>query len=127
MAILNQPIAGAVTQGGTWTVNIPFAMRVDTHSSTGSGTAVDASATPFSRFSIQVKATGVVTAWDVRLEGSLDNTNFTQILQHTNIIGDAAVVFGGAAAAPCLYFRSRLASITLGSGTNVVVTILGVQ
>jgi hypothetical protein len=108
-------------------VESAFATRTDTYTATGDGTTIDLTAKPCKSYSLQVKATGAVTSWDVRLEGSLDNTTFTQILQHTNITGDGVVVFSGNVLSPALYLRSRCAGLVLGVGTNVIVTVLGVQ
>ena len=102
-----------------------FKTRADTFTATGNGTTVDASASPMSAFAVQVQATGVVTSWDVRLEGSLNNTTFTTILTHTNVTGDGVTLWTGTLEAPALYFRSRAAGLVLGGGTNIVVTILG--
>ena len=109
-------------------VSIGKFTRSDTFTGTGSGVTVDASGTPTKTYAIQVVGTGgTATAWDIRLEGSLDNTSFTQILQHTNVTGDGLVMFSGSLFSPSLYFRSRVAGLTLGGATNVVVTILGLQ
>lgn len=109
-----------------------FATRSDTYTGTANGTQVDVSAKPCSKFSLQVKGTGAAaTAWNIILEGSLDGTNYTQILQHSsaNPLGadtDGATVW--TVAGPFLYFRSRsAATLTLGSATNVVATIVGMQ
>lgn len=114
-------------------VKMPSASRADTYTGTGNGTTVDMSTRPCRRFSLQVKGTGAAaTAWNVLLEGSLDGTNFTTILQHSsaNPLGanaDGAVVWTDAGA-PFLYFRSRsAATLTLGSATNIVATIAGMQ
>jgi hypothetical protein len=75
---------------------------------------------------MQVNTTGTVTSWTVVLECSLDNVNFTTALTHTNLTpGSNAINFGGTTAFPCLYFRSHATALTLGSGTNVIATILG--
>jgi len=104
------------------------ATRSDTYTGTANGTTVDASTNPLSRYAIQVKSSGgLASVWDIRLEGSLDNANFSQILQHTNSTGDGAVVWSGSLSTPSLYFRSRCASLTLGLATNVSTTILGVS
>lgn len=107
-----------------------FSTRSDTYTGVANGTQVDASAKPCTKFSLQVKGTGAVpTAWNIVLEGSLDGTNYTQILQHSdaNPLGanvDGATVWG--TAGPFLYFRSRSqATLNLGSATNVVATIVG--
>lgn len=103
-----------------------FKTRSDTFTGTANGVAVNITTAPLSTFSIQVKGTGAgATTWDIRLEGSLDGVNFSQILQHTNTTGDGAVLWIGASSAPSLYFRSRCAGLVLGGASNVVVTILG--
>ncbi len=109
-----------------------FSTRADTYASTANGTQVDVSAKPCSKFSLQVKGTGAApTAWNVLLEGSLDGTNYTTIVQHSsaNPLGanaDGSTVW--TEAGPFLYFRSRsAATLTLGSATNIVCTIAGMQ
>lgn len=105
-----------------------FATRSDTFTATGNGTTVNQTTAPLSIFSVEVKGTGAAaTTWDVRLEGSLDGTNFTQILQHTNVTGDGTQMMSGSLRSPSLYFRSRVAALALGSATNIVVTILGMD
>lgn len=103
-----------------------FKTRVDTFTGTTNGVTVDCTAVPLDTYAIQVKGTGAApTTWDVRLEGSLDGTNFSQILQHTNSTGDGAVLYSGAVLSPSLYVRARCADLALGSATNIVATILG--
>lgn len=103
-----------------------FKTRVDAFITTANGTTVDLTTFPLAAYAIQVKGTGAIPSlWDVRLEGSLDGTNFSQILQHTNSTGDGAVLYSGAVLSPSLYFRSRCAGLTLGTATGIVVTVLG--
>lgn len=112
-----------------------FATRSDTYTGAANGTTVDVSTKPCSKFSLQVKGTGAAaTAWNVILEGSLDGTTFTQIMQHATSGNNPP--FGAQAdgstmwveTGPFLYFRSRsAATLTLGSATNIVVTIAGMQ
>lgn len=120
--------------GGSLDVNVTsilaplipvFATRQDTFVAAGNGTIISVATSPVKYYAIQVKQTGVVTSWDVRLEGSLDGVNFTTILTHTKVIGDGEVVYIGALTASNLYFRSRCNAIVLGGGANIVVTILG--
>lgn len=106
-----------------------FATRADTYTGAANGTTVDVSTKPCKNFSLQVKGTGAAaTAWNVVIEGSLNNSQFTTILEHSNAgeFRNAAdgetVSFNGG---PFLYFRSRCVSSTLGSATNVVATIVG--
>ena len=122
---VTQPISGTVAIS-----NLPtaFQTRSDTFTVAGNGIAVDASSNPKKYYTMVVKGTGGAAAtWDVRLEGSLDNTNFSQILQHTNTTGDGAVLFIGASVAPALYFRARCDAVTLGGASSIVATILGVN
>lgn len=107
-----------------------FGTRSDTYTVAANGTTVDVSLRPVRRFALQVKGTGATpTAWNAVLEGSLNNTQFTAILEHSNAgefrnAADGETVYFDTAV-PWLYFRSRLVSITLGSATNVVATIVG--
>lgn len=99
--------------------------RADTFTGTGNGTTVDVSAQGMSKFSMQVKMTGTVTSWTAILEGSLDGTNFSPLLTHTNADpGDGLMMSSGPAAFPCLHFRTRCSALTLGAGTNIIVTII---
>jgi hypothetical protein len=41
------------------------------------------------------------------------------------LIGNGENLFSGTTLFPTLYFRTRLASITLGPATDIVVTVLG--
>ena len=124
------PVTGTfwqTTQPVSGTVNPTTSNRSDTYTATGNGVTVDINATPLKSFAIQVIGTGAAASlWDIRLEGSLDNVNFTQVLQHTNTTGDGVVLYSGSALYPSLYFRSRAAGLTLGAATNVVVKILGI-
>ncbi len=77
-------------------------------------------------FSLQVKATGAVTSWSVSLEGSLDGVNFDQILTHTDLSpGDGKIRFDGTVASACPYFRVNCTALSLGAGTGIVCTALG--
>lgn len=113
------------------TIGIPadnFSTRTDTFTAAGQvGVTVDTAINVAELFAMQVKGTGgAATTWDIRLEGSLNGTNFSTILAHTNVTGDGAVVWSGALSSPTLFFRSRIDALNLGaSATNVVVTILG--
>lgn len=97
--------------------------RNDTFTAAANGGVLDSGAISlFKTFSIQVVKTGAVTAWDVVLEGSLDGTHYSTILEHTQADGDGDIKAG--ADFPVRYIRSRLVSIT--GGTNVKVYITGV-
>lgn len=102
--------------------------RFDTFIVAGNGTVIDCSNAPFSSFAVQVKGTGAAaTLWTAVLEGTLDMVNYTTILTHTQAIGDGVVLFLGALPSPVLAYRARVVSLTLGTATNIVVTILGIK
>jgi len=103
----------------------PFEYRSDTYTVAGNGVAVDLTANPLGDFGLQAVQTGTVTSWDVRLEGSIDGTNYTQIVAHTNVDGSGVVKWSGASRSPSRYMRSRAAGLVLGAGTNVIAYILG--
>lgn len=119
-------VGGSASVGGSFSVAAPSATRSDTYTtSPATGVTVTVPA-PVKSFSILVKSTGTAaTAWNVVLEGSLDNVNFTTILTHTNVTGDGVLLSTTTSFTPSLYFRSRLTSITLTPATAIVVTILG--
>jgi len=107
---------------------LPNSSRSDTFTGTTSGTTVDRSNDPVRLFSVEVVGTGgVATSWDVRLECSLDNANFTQVLQHTQATGNGVTVSSGSTNFPCTFFRSRTAALTLGSATNIIVYVVGMH
>ena len=93
----------------------------------GNGTAVDASRHGCKSFGLQVKGTGATaTSWTVVLEGSMDGTNYSTILTHTNTAdSDGAAVWTGPNFAPVLHFRARCSAVVLGSATNIVATVVG--
>lgn len=64
---------------------------------------------------------GTPTTWDVRLEGSLDGTNWTQIMAHTTATGNAVVAFGGANPYPVRYVRVNVNGLTLAPATSINV------
>lgn len=99
----------------------------DTFTVAGAGAAIDASRHGVKSFALQVKGTGAVpTAWNVVLEGSMDNVNWTEILSHiSGEQADGATAWTGTNLNPCLYFRARCVSVTLGTATNIVARILG--
>lgn len=120
-----QRVKRSVGADGSATDFLDKSSRSDTFTGTGNGTSVDVSAQGMTKFSMQVKATGAVTSWTVVLEVSLNGTQWTTIATHDNVVpgdGIMAIVQGPV---PALFFRSRCSAITLGGGTNVVVTILG--
>lgn len=98
--------------------------RSDTFTGTASGVVVSSIASPVKFFAVQVKGTGAAaTLWDVRVECSLDNVNFSQVLAHAT--GDGDGIVKASSAFLCPYFRSRVHALTLAPATNIVVTLMG--
>lgn len=123
--VLYQRYKRSAGADGSATDFLDKSSRSDTFTAPGSGTTVNVSAQAMSRYSLQVVQTGTVTSWTVVLEASNDGTNFATILTHTNTTGSGAMVFTGASRYPALYFRARCSALTLGGGTNVIATIVG--
>lgn len=118
---VTQPVSGTLT-----VVSGPSSGS-QTFTGTGSGTTVDISTSSRRCFALMVKGTGdTPTSWTVVLEGSLDSTNFSQILTHTTADGNAEIVWSGVIPFPVLYFRVRVSALVLGSATNINVFHLGV-
>lgn len=121
-----QRIKRSVGADGSATDFLDKVTRQETFTTTSNGTAQDVSAQGFSKFALQVVQTGTVTSWTVVVQVSVDGTNYVTILSHTKAgDGDAAIVFTGPNHYPALYFRASCTAITLGGGTNVVATVVG--
>lgn len=101
----------------------------ETFTATGNGAVQHFPSHPLKSFSVQVVGTGgTPTLWTVVLEGSNDGVSFTPILTHLNgTVAINATLFTGASYFPCSYLRVRVAVLTLGPATNVVVHTLGVD
>lgn len=94
----------------------------------GAGITQDVSAYPHKYFSVQVVGTGAApTDWIVKIEGSLDGVNFSEIAQHNTADGNGAVVWAGANIAASAYFRTNVTALTLGAATDITVYTLGIQ
>lgn len=120
--------AASVPVSGTVIVVPTSSTRTDTYTvSPTTGTTVDVSTTSTKSFALQVSGTGgTATLWTVLLEGSLDNLTFTTLLTSTQALANGTIIWSGTNLMPCLYFRSRVTSLTLGPATDIVVKILGV-
>lgn len=126
-----QSIGATVLPGNTvntspWYVRQQLGTSSDTYTVTGSGTAINLSTAsiPVKAFAVQVKGTGgAATLWNVSLEGSLDGTNYQELINHATADGDGVVKW--TSDKPILHLRSRCSALTLGGATNIVVTILG--
>lgn len=104
----------------------PFGTSSDVYVATGSGAIVDAHLNPAKYFGLQVKKLGAVTSWTVVLQGSLDGVNFETIMTHdSSTDADGNLRWSGVLSSPCLYYKSKATAISLGAGTNVTATIVG--
>lgn len=119
--------ASAVAGLATIPVSTPFNAGLDTFTAVGAG-VTQLALSGVKSYSIQVKGTGgTPTAWNVRLEGSLNNVDFTTILTHNTAVGNGVLLASTTALWPALFFRARVQSLTLGPATNIVVQILGMD
>ena len=104
---------------------------VVTQSTVGASGAVTLSATnvtqhPMKFFALQVKGVGAAaSSWDVRLDGSLDGTNFWPLVWNGTPDGDGAIKGSTFTWAPTVaYLRTRIVAVTLGSATGLTVNAL---
>jgi hypothetical protein len=103
-----------------------FFVNTDTYTTTGTGTIMSLTTNPLLKYAIQVTGTGgTPISWNVLLEGSLDGVNFTTILTHTGLLGNAIILYSGASLYPNLYVRTHCTALVLGLASNIVVTCVG--
>ena len=97
----------------------------DTKTVTGAGTRLNFTAYgPVTEWALQVSGTGAApTAWTVNLEISLDGVTFQRVIQHTTTDLNGAVKFATGFAA--LHAQIYVASLQLGTATDIVITALG--
>jgi hypothetical protein len=112
---------GHIFNGTTWDRRRhTFSQSTTGITANSSGTAVSLITSPKSKFAIQAKEQGDTSTFDVRLEGSIDNSNWTQLGAVTNVSpGDAKIGF--VVDVPCLYVRYRVAGITRVTGTLDII------
>lgn len=89
---------------------------------TGAGTAVFVGGR--TTYALQVTGVGgAASAWDVRLEGSLDGSAWQTILTHVTVSGDGALVFGGANRFPIDQARINVSALTLGGPPPTAIRV----
>jgi hypothetical protein len=100
--------------------------QLETFTTATTGTLINLTQQAMSRFAMQVAETGTVTSWTVVLEGSLNGSNFQELLQHTKAETlNGTILWTGPNLYPVSYLRVRVVAITLGGGTNIQVTLVG--
>lgn len=98
--------------------------RTGAGNTSGAGTAIDMTANAMSKFGLQVEnGTGTTSAWNINLEGSMDNASWFTLLNQTNATGTAQLSF--VADKPVRYCRSNVTSVN-GGGT-VRIRIIAVE
>jgi hypothetical protein len=79
-------------------------------------------------FGIQVRGVGAAaTSWTVKLQVSLDGTNYVTIITHTDTSDTDGDILWLSTPAPALWFRSDVTAVVLGSATGLSTTIIGVD
>lgn len=101
--------------------------RDDTFTAVAAGTFLHCINSPPKYFSMSVRQTGTVTSWSVDLEVSLDKLNWQAIITHTLASSGNGKILSCTVPTAALYFRANCTSLTLGAGTNIICTILGIQ
>ena len=116
----------SVAQLGTWYSNRDAITSSDSYTGTGNGSTINVSTHPTINYGLLVyQNSGTAVSWDIRCEGSLDNINFSQIVQHTNTNGTGATVWSGASMAIARFFRTRTAGISLGTAQSLTAVCMG--
>lgn len=78
---------------------------------------------PCSKFSVMVKGqAAAATAWSLDLQGSIDGANWQQLINHATADVDGVTKF--VTDRPVTHIRLNLASVTLGTATNLIVAAL---
>lgn len=103
-------------------------IHTDTFTTVTVGTTQDVGAGNLVKsYSIAVKGTGAIPSVSaVNLEVSLDGTNWTVLLSVLQTL-DGTATSTGDVLFPARYFRSNTTSLTLGSATNIVVTVAAMK
>lgn len=74
-------------------------------------------------YGLQVTGQAVpATAWDVRLEGSVDQLSWTEILSHVTSDGDGEIKFSGGNRYPVEWVRINVNALTLGPAGFIQVS-----
>ena len=124
------PAGGVVTvqgvsSGTVLPVILPASFYTHVFATAVDGATQDITTSPKKSFSIQVIAVGgVITAWTVNVQVSLDGTTFTTILSHGTADGDSVTKFTGASMYPARYFKANVTTLTLDTATGATVNIL---
>jgi hypothetical protein len=107
--------------------NLASVNQADTFTTTGNGTAVDTLDAPSNYYALVVKIVTGAPTWTVVLEGSMDLTNFTTILTHTNVTPGNKVIQWSADAIPrpCRYLRNRCSAYS-GASSSIQANFIGV-
>lgn len=85
---------------------------------------------PVKFYSLQVRgSTGTVTAWDVRLEISIDGVNFSPVVSHQTTDGNGAIKTSTSApyGFPATFMRIRTNSIDTSTVKSLVINAIGTQ
>lgn len=103
-------------------------IHADTFSTVTTGATQDVGAGNLVKtYSIVVKGTVVApTLSTVNLEVSLDGTNWTVLLTVLQTL-DGIMTATGDVLVPARFFRSNTTALTLGSATNIVVTVAAMK
>jgi len=98
---------------------------VNSYSATATGASPSAdystAVPPPSRWALQVVGVGgAPTAWDVYLQWSLDGSNWTNMLRHTNTVDANGDTVGTEDwSFPAAYIRINVVGLTLGAASSI--------
>lgn len=92
--------------------------QVQRFNAIGSGAAIPVNGR--TNFAIQVVGVGgTPTSWDVRLEGTVDGANWTELMLHVTVDGNGTLKFSGANRYPVDAVRFRVNGLTIAPATDI--------
>ena len=98
------------------------ALTSEDFTSVGVGQIYEATPFTYTVFSIQVLQNGgVLSAWKVVLQASIDGVFFTDILTHDTTMENAEVLYSNSGKYSSVYFRANIKTLDLGTATSITV------
>lgn len=95
---------------------------------TGPSAVVDVSQSPMVTWTLQITGVPVAaSAWSVALEGSTDGINFSEIIKHTTLTGNAVNLYSGTTLFLTKYYRINVILLSLGPASSITASVIGKQ
>lgn len=107
-------------------INPGAGLLSETFDATGTSDPEDVSLSPKDFFTLQVSGVAAsADAWTVHLQTSLDGVKYGTILTHSNTTDADGGTVSNPTPQAARYFRVNVAALTLGSASDITVTVVG--